>query len=148
MAKKADVVKELTKRNCAALGLTAHVDWWCGEVDSFDYKKNGHTLFSLIQRTGADGIHLEVKCSLFSCEFDQESNKVATAKIQPLFADFQGVAEIDRNNLKEVFTQVLDVLTICYKDVQETRRAKLAAEYEAKLAEIDERIANPWFLQK
>ena len=146
MAKKADVVKELTKCNCAALGLTVHTDW-CGCV-SFWYEKNGHALFSLIQRTEADGIHLDVKCGLFSCNFDRENNTVATAKIQPLFADFQGVAEIDRNKLKEVFTQVLDVLTSCYKEVQATRRAKLAAEYEAKLAEIDERIANPWFLQE
>lgn len=146
MAKKADVVKELNKRNCVALGLTVHTDW-CGCI-SFCYEKNGHTIFSIIQRTEADGIHLDVKCNLFSRDLDQESNNGATAKIQPLFVDFQGVAEIDRNRLKEVFAQVLDILTICYKDVQETRRAKLVAEYEAKLAKIDEQITNPWFLQK
>ena len=85
---------------------------------------------------------------VYSTDPAENWNIKANEQIQPLFAKFQGCTEIDRTELKLTIEQAVRTLAYLYKDNQRMLRAKVTAEYEAKLAEIDERIANPWFLQK
>lgn len=143
-----DVVKSLNKRNCKKLGLTyREANYWCNE--SYSYYVSNQRICWLEQEEKSNSVSLV--CGVNQSLFGMEENPYTSAwqeQVNKLFEKFQGVPEIDRQELANALQTVIDYLNDEWQKYNQDQVKAITAKYEADLAKIKEQAKNPWFLKK
>lgn len=143
-----DMIKSLNKRNCKKAGLT-----YCEAAyrvkEHFDYSVGNKCVCWLIQDVEGDNVTLT--CGVNQSLFGMEENPYTSAwqeQVNKLFEKFQGVAEIDRQELAETLQDVLVCLNKEWQAYNQDRINTFTQKFEAELAKIKGDMENPWFLKK